>query len=108
MQAAQQAAEEALAEAAARDANGGGQQEPTDMDASSSSLGIDGEEMRLLRALHAAGVSWEEANIHQNINMLGLNSNDQSMQALLQMLVQQEQENARPEEHHLTIAQNGT
>lgn len=101
MQAAQQAAEAALAEAAARDANGRGQQEPTDMDASSSSLGIDGEEMRLLRAMQAVGVSWEEAN------MLGLNSNDQ-MQALLQMLAQQEQENARPEEHHLTIAQNGT
>ena len=94
MQAAQQAAEAALAEAAARDANGRGQQEPTDMDASSSSLGIDGEEMRLLRAM-------------QEANMLGLNSNDQSMQALLQMLAQQEQENARPEEHHLTIAQNG-
>ena len=83
MQAAQQAAEAALAEAAARDANGRGQQEPTDMDASSSSLGIDGEEMRLLRAMQAVGVSWEEAN------MLGLNSNDQ-MQALLQMLAQQD------------------
>jgi hypothetical protein len=41
--------------------------------------------------------------------MMGLDPNDGEVQSLLQMLAQQEQlqESQRPDEHYLTIAQNG-
>jgi hypothetical protein len=107
MHAAQLAAEAAMQEAAAREASGGGQQASMDMDASSaSSLGMDGEHMGFLKALQAAETG-DQAHLLQDINMMGLNPNDQSVQSLLRMLAQQEQENARPDEHYLTIAQNG-
>lgn len=50
----------------------------------------------------------QNPNLLQEIQMMGIDPNDpDSVQSLLQMLAQQEQENARPEEHYLTIAQNG-
>ena len=109
MQAAMQAAQMAD-EAAAREASGvGHQQAPMDMDASSSSLAMDAEEqLGFLKALQEAEMGGaDQANILQDISMMGLNPNDQSVQSLLHMLAQQEQENARPDEHYLTIAQNG-
>lgn len=73
------------------------------MDVPSASLPMDDEQMGLLRALQAADIS-----IHDSINMMGLDPNDaSSIQALLQVLAQREEEILRPGEHYLTIAQNG-
>ena len=50
----------------------------------------------------------QNPNLLQEMSMMGIDPNDpESVQSLLQLLAQQEQENARPEEHYLTIAQNG-
>jgi hypothetical protein len=106
MQAAQLAAEAAMQEAAAREANSGRRQATMDMDASNASLGMDSEQLAFLEAMQAAEMG-DQANLMQDINMMGLNQNDNSVQSLLHMLTQQEQENARPDEHYLTIAQNG-
>jgi hypothetical protein len=65
---------------------------------------MDTEQLVFLQALQAAEVRGQ-ANILQD--MMDLNQSDSSMQSLLQILAQQEQENARPHEHYLTIAQNG-
>jgi hypothetical protein len=123
MQAAQLAAEAAMAEAA-REARGGGgdssrieipQQEQhesrhsssMDMDSSDQHLGMDPEQLAFLKAMQAAEMG-DQANMMQDLGMMGLgNSANDSVQSLLQMLAQQEQENHRPEEHYLTIAQNG-
>lgn len=111
MQAAQLAAEAAMAEAAAQEAAGGQHQVHQghmDMDASSGSLHHhmdDGDQMAFLKALQNAGM--DQTNLLNEINMMGLNPNDHSVQSLLHMLAQQEQENQRPDEHYLTIAQNG-
>jgi hypothetical protein len=91
---------------AQREANSGGQHAPMDMDASNASLGMDSEQLGFLKALQAAEASGQ-AHLLDDMNMMGMNPNDASMQSLLQMLTQQEQENARPDEHYLTIAQNG-
>lgn len=106
MQAAQLAAEAAMQEAAAREGNSGRRQATMDMDASNASLGMDSEQLAFLEAMQAAEMG-DQANLMQDINMMGLNQNDNSVQSLLHMLTQQEQENARPDEHYLTIAQNG-
>eukprot|EP00339_Tiarina_fusa_P025426 CAMPEP_0117015574 /NCGR_PEP_ID=MMETSP0472-20121206/12418_1 /TAXON_ID=693140 ORGANISM="Tiarina fusus, Strain LIS" /NCGR_SAMPLE_ID=MMETSP0472 /ASSEMBLY_ACC=CAM_ASM_000603 /LENGTH=1296 /DNA_ID=CAMNT_0004719407 /DNA_START=215 /DNA_END=4105 /DNA_ORIENTATION=- len=103
-----------MAEAAAREASGfgsdserGDQQPEMDMDASHTSLGMDPEQLGFLKALQAAE-SGDQSGVVDEMHMMGLgNSNDESMQSLLQMLAQQEQENSRPDEHYLTIAQNG-
>mmetsp|Transcript_56774 Transcript_56774/g.138154 ORF Transcript_56774/g.138154 Transcript_56774/m.138154 type:complete len:1348 (-) Transcript_56774:93-4136(-) len=50
----------------------------------------------------------QNPNLLQEMSMMGIDPNDpESVQSLLQLLAQQEQENARPEEHYLTIAKNG-
>ena len=120
MQAAQLAAQAAMQEAAAReagdvaaaavaDSNRGNQHAEMDMDASNSSLGIDAEQLGFLKALQAAEQSGDNAGVIEEMHMMGLagNASDENMQSLLQMLAQQEQENSRPDEHYLTIAQNG-
>ena len=120
MQAAQLAAQAAMQEAAAReagdvaaaavaDSNRGNQHAEMDMDASNSSLGIDAEQLGFLKALQAAEQSGDNAGVMEEMQMMGLagNASDENMQSLLQMLAQQEQENSRPDEHYLTIAQNG-
>ena len=104
MQAAQLAAEAAMQEAAAREAHE--QQAPMDMDSSSGSLGMDSEQLGFLQALQAAEAG-DQAHLLHDLNMMGMGANESSMQSLLQMLAQQEQENSRPDEHYLTIAQNG-
>ncbi len=77
------------------------------MEESIASLSMDSEQLGLLRALHAAEMG-DHSSLHDSINLMGIDPNDAtSMQSLLHMLAQQEQENARPEEHYLTIAQNG-
>jgi hypothetical protein len=115
MQAALLAAEAAMAEAAAQEAGGGGggedsddeQAEMDDMYESNPSLGMDPDQLGFLKALQAAE-SGDQSGVVDEMHMMGLgNSNDESMQSLLQMLAQQEQENSRPDEHYLTIAQNG-
>ena len=119
MQAAQLAAQAAMQEAAARESGGAGGGGDDDgrgaqhpgmdmMDDSSASLGIDAEQLGFLRALQAAE-SGDQAGMADEMHMMGLsgNASDENMQSLLQMLAQQEQENSRPDEHYLTIAQNG-
>lgn len=129
MQAAQLAAEAAIQEAV-REANsaGGGfmsgrgqqAQQPQhhhnpshdssmDMDSSDANIGMDPEQMAFLRAMQAAEMG-EHADMANDVNMMGLaggKSRTGSVQSLLQLLAQQEQENQRPDEHYLTIAQNG-
>lgn len=78
-----------------------------DMDASDASLGMDPEQLAFLRAMQAAEMG-DQASMMHDLGMMGIgNSANDSVQSLLQMLAQQEQENNRPEEHYLTIAQNG-
>lgn len=92
-----------------------------DLEASNASLTMDTtddnlqleQQLGLLRALQAAEMGDQGGGVPPHIlhemNMLGMDPNDaESMQALFQMMAQQEQENARPDEHYLTIAQNGT
>jgi hypothetical protein len=110
-------------DAMARAAQLAAEQYMMDMESSNASLsmdmgGISGhdaqleQQMGLLRALQAAEIGDHHggvpAHILQEMNMMGMDPNDaESMQALLHMMAQQEQEHARPEEHYLTIAQNG-
>ena len=109
MRAAQLAAEAAMKEASARDANNNNNIAPVgypmDLEASSSFKDVD--QLGFLNALRAAEIG-DQAALLQDINLMGLNPNDDSMQSLLQILAQQDRENARPDEHYLTIAQNGT
>ncbi len=117
MQAAQLAAEAAMQEAA-REASSGRshaqerhmhQDSLMDMDASNPNLGMDPDQIAFLKAMQAAEMGDQASTMHE-LGMLGLGgaaAND-SVQSLLQMLRQQEQESHRPEEHYLTIAQNGT
>mmetsp|Transcript_11693 Transcript_11693/g.33654 ORF Transcript_11693/g.33654 Transcript_11693/m.33654 type:complete len:1299 (-) Transcript_11693:91-3987(-) len=124
MQAAQLAAENAMREAA-REANSSrsslrqSQQEQAqgrsrqgsteDMDSSVSNMGVDAEQLAFLRAMQAAE-SGDQASMMHDLGMMGIgNSGNDSTQSLLHMLAQQEQEqeNQRPDEHFLTIAQNG-
>lgn len=72
------------------------------MDESVGSLSMESEQLSLLRALNAQ--LGDHRTLQDTINMMGLNPNDA---LLLQMLAQQEQEITRPDEHYLTIAQNG-
>ncbi|KAL3917672.1 MAG: hypothetical protein SGILL_004602 [Bacillariaceae sp.] len=69
------------------------------------------QQLNLLRALQAAEMGEQNGippHVLQEMIQLGMDPNDpESIQAILQMMAQQEQENARPEEHYLTIAQNG-
>jgi hypothetical protein len=81
--------------------------EGIDESMSSSSLTMNSEQLGLLRALHAE-MGGGPSTLHDSISMMGMDPTEaNSMQSLLQMLAQQEQENARPEEHYLTIAHNG-
>ena len=95
------------------------EQHMMDLEASNVSLTMDDDnnfqleqQLGLLRALQAAEMGDHGGGVPPHIlhemNMLGMDPNDaESMQALFQMMAQQEQENARPDEHYLTIAQNG-
>jgi hypothetical protein len=95
------------------------EQHMMDLEASNASLTMDDDnnlqleqQLGLLRALQAAEMGDHGGGVPPHIlhemNMLGMDPNDaESMQALFQMMAQQEQENARPDEHYLTIAQNG-
>lgn len=65
---------------------------------------LDAEQLVFLRALQEAEEG-EQAELLQR--MIELGQDDPSVQALLQLLAQEERENSRPEEHYLTIAQNG-
>lgn len=115
MQAAQLAAEAAMQEAAAREASAASghhhsepQDAPMDMNASNENLNMDAEQMAFLQAMQAAEMG-DQANMMNDIGMMGLDGggHDESVQSLFHMLAQQEQENQRPDEHYLTIAQNG-
>lgn len=77
-----------------------------DMDSSNPDLGMDPEQLAFLKAMQAAEMG-EQANMMHDLGMMGLGTSNDSVQSLLHMLSQQEQENHRPEEHYLTIAQNG-
>jgi hypothetical protein len=98
-----------------------------DPEASEATLSMDtiGEDvhvqqqLNLLRALQVAemgeygggggGGTCIPPHVLQEMSLLGMDPNDaESIQALLQIMAQQEQEITRPEEHYLTIAQNGT
>ena len=136
MQAAEAAMQEAAArDMAQRQANensgGGGDSEMSriaqaaaeqhmmDLEASNASLTMDTggddsqaeQQLNLLRALQAAEMGEHGGippHVLQEMSMLGMDPNDpESIQAILHMMAQQEQENARPDEHYLTIAQNG-
>lgn len=104
------------------------EQHMMDLEASQASLAMDSgenaqvqQQLNLLRALQAAergdhggggsgsGAGGIPPHIIQEMSMFGVDPNDpESMQAILHMMAQQELEHARPEEHYLTIAQNGT
>lgn len=119
MQAAQLAAEAAMQEAA-REASGGGRSSSNnrraerqhhdseiDMDSSNTNIGMDPEQLSFLKAMQAAEMGGQ-SNMMSDLGVTGLgNSSNNSVQSLLKMLSQQEQDNHRPEEHYLTIAQNG-
>jgi hypothetical protein len=111
MQAAQMAAAAAMAEAVAREtgANSGGGERSREMDMDASNSMMDGDQLAFLHALQGSDMGDSQAQIMGDINMMGLDPNDGEVQSLLQMLSQQqqEQENRRPDEHYLTIAQNG-
>ncbi|CAJ1942310.1 unnamed protein product [Cylindrotheca closterium] len=120
----QAALEAAMEEAAARESGvAGGQQYHEDEEQSQQSQqseessqhiehssssqqhhDLDAEQLVFLRALQDAEEG-EQAELLQR--MIELGQDDPSVQALLQLLAQEERENARPEEHYLTIAQNG-
>lgn len=115
MQAAQLAAEAAMQEAA-REASSGRSHRPErhihqesfmDMDSSNQNLGLDPDQVAFLKAMQAAEMGGQASSMHE-LELLGLRgSTNDSVQSLLQMLRQQEQESHRPDEHYLTIAQNG-
>ncbi|KAG7357302.1 PAS/PAC sensor hybrid histidine kinase [Nitzschia inconspicua] len=136
MKAAEAAMQEAVARDLQRQqGNGGGdnsisriaqqaaEQHMMDLEASQASLSMDTggdshveQQLNLLRALQAAEFGEQAGglgggippHVLQEMAMLGMDPNDaESMQALLHMMAQQEQENFRPEEHYLTMAQNG-
>lgn len=76
-------------------------------DASDAGLDMDPEQLAFLKAMQAAEMG-DRASMMHDLGMMGIgNSANDSMQSLLHMLAQQEQEMHRPEEHYLTIAQNG-
>jgi hypothetical protein len=102
-----------------RIAQAAAEQHMMDLEASQASLRMNTgddthaeQQLNLLRALQAAEMG-EHAGIPPHVlhemSMLGMDPSDpENIQAILHMMAQQEQENARPEEHYLTIAQNGT
>lgn len=75
------------------------------------------DDLRLMQALEMSGGQIDPSMVQALLSGQGGSSveHNQMQAALLQMLAQQEQEqqlaaaalNARPEEHYLTIAQNG-
>ena len=78
-----------------------------DMDASDPTIGMDPEQIAFLQAMQAAEMG-DNADMMHDLGVMGFgNSPSESVQSLLHMLAQQEQESHRPEEHYLTIAQNG-
>lgn len=119
MQAAQLAAEAAMQEAA-REASSGRSSQPQerrihqdsimDMDSSNPHLGMDPDQIAFLKAMQAAAEMGDHASTMHELGMLGLGgaAANESVQSLLHMLRQQEQDSHRPDEHYLTIAQNGT
>jgi len=71
---------------------------------------VDDEEehMALLNALQTAGGFQDLSSLLEKMSMMGIDHNDtESLRTLLHALIEQEQERMRPEEHYLTIAQNG-
>eukprot|EP00934_Nitzschia_sp_Nitz4_P007224 Nitzschia sp. Nitz4//scaffold78_size91513//18146//22262//NITZ4_004918-RA/size91513-snap-gene-0.120-mRNA-1//1//CDS//3329558097//7214//frame0 len=114
MQAAQLAAEAAM-----REANGGGGEQhgapshpdqddaDVDMDASQTSVGLDAEQLAFLRAMQAAEMGEESDMMSDMMGMEG--SGHESVQSLLHLFAQQQEQEShhRPDEHYLTIAQNG-
>eukprot|EP00526_Cylindrotheca_closterium_P003653 CAMPEP_0113620866 /NCGR_PEP_ID=MMETSP0017_2-20120614/10643_1 /TAXON_ID=2856 /ORGANISM="Cylindrotheca closterium" /LENGTH=1261 /DNA_ID=CAMNT_0000530559 /DNA_START=208 /DNA_END=3993 /DNA_ORIENTATION=+ /assembly_acc=CAM_ASM_000147 len=101
-----------MEEAAARESGDAGvqqyhedeQSQQTEQPSSQQQPDLDAEQLVFLRALQEAEEG-EQAELLQR--MIELGQDDPSVQALLQLLAQEERENARPEEHYLTIAQNG-
>lgn len=114
----QAAMEAAMEEAAARESGEAGVQQYHEEDdeeeeeysehiehqSSHQQHDLDAEQLVFLQALQEAEEG-EQAELLQR--MIELGQDDPSVQALLQLLAQEERENARPEEHYLTIAQNG-
>ncbi|KAL3937504.1 MAG: hypothetical protein SGBAC_007416, partial [Bacillariaceae sp.] len=114
----QAALEAAIEEAAARESGEAGVQhyheeddeeeeeysEHVERQSSHQQHDLDAEQLVFLQALQEAEEG-EQAELLQR--MIELGQDDPSVQALLQLLAQEERENARPEEHYLTIAQNG-
>ena len=122
MAAAQAVAEAALREARAREqANGGSnypQEGQTNRDTGNGSM--LGGETRFLESLTAANARGQQDNLIQELLGLPMNENEGTANQLLQLLAQQQQGqqnqfsgapepmfNTRPNEHYLTIAQNG-
>jgi hypothetical protein len=113
MKAAQLAAEAAMAEAA-REENAsrhsqlhGAHDSDMDLQYSDEDVGMNPEQIAFLRAMQAAEMG-DQASMLRDLGMMGMGNNaNDSVQSLLQMLAQQDQELRRPEEHYLTIAQNG-
>ena len=114
MKAAQLAAEAAMAEAAreetaSRSSSRHSHLHDSDMDLQygDEDVGMNPEQIAFLRAMQAAEMN-DQASMLRDLGMLGIGNNaNDSVQSLLQMLAQQDQELRRPEEHYLTIAQNG-
>ena len=105
MHAAQMAAEAAMKEAEARE-RPVQRGEPRSHNLIDVENMMDAEQLGFMNSLQSSDL--DQAQLLQEINMMGLDPNDGNVQSLLQMLSQQqEQENMRPEEHYLTIAQNG-
>lgn len=64
------------------------------------------EQIAFLKAMQAADIG-DQASMLHDLGMMGIGSAHDSVKSLLKMLAQQDQEHRRPEEHYLTIAQNG-
>lgn len=69
--------------------------------------GLNPEQIAFLKAMQAAEMG-DQANLLHDLGVMGIgNHSSDSVQSLLQMLAQHDNENRRPDEHYLTIAQNG-
>jgi hypothetical protein len=117
MQAAQLAAEAAMAEAAREASASRSSSRHSQLeDASNSEIDMhyndeepemNPEQIAFLKAMQAADIG-DHASMLHDLGMMGIGSSaHDSVKSLLKMLAQQDQEHRRPEEHYLTIAQNG-
>jgi len=69
--------------------------------------GMNPEQIAFLRAVQAAEMGGQ-ASLLRDLGIMGLgNGANDNVHSLLQMMAQHDQETRRPEEHYLTIAQNG-